>query len=286
MILKQLNQIEDKAERLAFILANKREIIRAKKHSIKHKRANMPVLPIHDIEGLKAAPSDSGLFTIVGNSVGFFDSHHDVSMKGSFNRTVQQNGKFIQILNSHRSDSISDIIAANRGVFIQDMPIKALGYDRDGNTEVLAANIEPLSPSVAKRYEMGAITQHSIGLQYIKLELAVNDPSQEEEYGNWTRNINKVINKEDAIENGYMWLVFEQKVFEISAVVFGSNGFTPNVDYIGENSQELEQSPTTIDPPKFGTQQDEVDATKQDLDTRLINLLSNEPQTISSRFRG
>lgn len=274
MILKQLSQIEDKSERLDFILKNKGEIKRAKKHAVNYKRQNMPTLGGYqyqfDVQE-KATTSENGTFTIVGNSVGFMDSHDDVSMPNSFNKTVKENGSFIQILNSHRSESINDIIAANRGVSIKELPIRSLGYDRDGTTQALVADIEPISQEIAKKYAMGAITQHSIALQYVQLELAVNDPSRGKEYKVWTRTIDNVINQDKAIENGYYWAVFEQKVFEISAVVFGSNQYTPPIDYISENSQE--ESPSNSESLESNTQ--ENDEPTQSVESKIINILRN-----------
>ena len=67
------------------------------------------------------------------------------------------------------------------------------------------------------------VDQHSVGMQYVKIDLAVNDEDYEEEYKLWQDNIDQIGNKEQAEQKGYFWLVREAKLIEISAVLLGSN---------------------------------------------------------------
>jgi hypothetical protein len=79
-------------------------------------------------------------------------------------------------------------------------------------------------------YKNGDINQHSVGMQYVKLELAVNDPEEKEEFAAWERYKGEVINIEKAEEQGYFWAVTEAKLIEISCVIKGSNELTPTLD--------------------------------------------------------
>ena len=67
-------------------------------------------------------------------------------------------------------------------------------------------------------------------MYYVKVELAVNDAEEIEEYKVWNQYINDIGNKELAEENGYFWAVKEAKLIEISAVLEGSNSLTPTIE--------------------------------------------------------
>ena len=65
-------------------------------------------------------------------------------------------------------------------------------------------------------------------MQYVNIDLSVNDYDSEEEYKVWSEVYPKLANKEVADEMGYFWAVRELKlVNEGSMVLFGSNSATP-----------------------------------------------------------
>jgi hypothetical protein len=235
MILKQLQAATSKQERLDILKENKDSIIKEKRSMVK---IADPVFVYPSIsKAVKAQKAESNIYDIVGNSVGFMDSHHDVSMSGSFNKTVQEGAKTAPFLKNH-THSLDGIIGLNRGVRVGQVAIRELGFDRDGFTEAFIMSAEPMSMYDEKLYSLykeGQVRQHSIGLQYVKIELAVNDPDMEDEYKSWQRNIDKVINREMADEYGYFFPVLEQRVIELSAVLWGSNPYTP---VIQDNKQE------------------------------------------------
>lgn len=244
MILKELSQIESKAERLDFVKANKAKLIKAKKSIIK--RAEPVYVSPTPVKNQTAAKMDgsnsSGVFEIIGNSIGFYDHHEDVSMKGSFSKTVKEGGQFAPIIINH-NHSPDSIFAKNLGVEIKEIPIRSLGFDKEGTTEVLAAKIAPIYNSQMKQlYENGEIKQHSVGIKYQKIELAINDPSDDAGYANWKKYIDQVINREEVEESKYFFAVLEQQLFEISAVLFGSNAYTPTLD---QNKSLLNTEPDT-----------------------------------------
>jgi hypothetical protein len=87
-----------------------------------------------------------------------------------------------------------------------------------------------------KQYANGWVKNHSVGMRYVNLELAINSEAEyDKEYKErWDKYYPIVANKELADERGYMWIVSEAKIVEGSAVVMGSNSATPTL----ENKQE------------------------------------------------
>lgn len=227
MILKELENLEGQ-DLLNYIKENKKAILKAKKSMLKVADSIQAQPTPLKIKAHKAE-MQSGVYEIVGNSVGFFDSHGDVSLRGSFDKTVREKGNSLPILINH-NHSPESIFAANKGVDIQEISISQLGYDKAGSTQCVCAKIEPkYSRKMAELYTGGEIKQHSIGLRYVQIELAMNDQEDNEAYSNWTKYIGEVINREEAEKAGYFFAVKEQQLFEISAVLFGSNQYTPTL---------------------------------------------------------
>lgn len=114
------------------------------------------------------------------------------------------------------------------------MDWKKLGFDFDGDTEVLIFDAEidkERNEFMFNQYQKGYVKEHSVGMRYVKLELAINSESKwdEEEKAVWDKYINEIVNKEVAENQGYFWAVTEAKVVEGSAVVKGSNFATPTI---------------------------------------------------------
>lgn len=243
MVIKELFEIEDSAKKLAFVKANKAELISSKKSMIK--RCDSIVAtpkPFKSTEANKAETNENGIYRIVGNSIGFMDSHMDVSISGSFDKSVNERGNRIPMLINHDYNPKS-IYAANRGVMVERVNIRELGYDKDGMTEAVMAKIEPkYDAKMRELYADGQIKEHSVGIRYVKLELAINDPEEEREYANWLKYYPDVINREVADEAGFFFAVKEQRLEEISAVVFGSNPYTPTLYEPKNTTQEPHKS--------------------------------------------
>lgn len=242
MILKELHSIESKADKLKFICekGTRAEIIREKKAMPKNSD-NLLYYP-SAFNSIKYAPQGvnikDGQVMIVGNSCGIMDSHDDVSMLGSWTKTVKERGNIVPILKDHNY-TVDSAFAKNLGASIQTVPILQIGYEKQGSTEVVTALIEP-DKEMLYKYENGIIKEHSVGLQYIKIGFAVNDESEEEGYKEWIASIDKVINRERAEELGYFFPIYEQKLIEFSAVVFGSNPYTPAFTNTKESLETIE----------------------------------------------
>lgn len=257
MILKELHSIESKSDRLKFISEKgvRKELISEKKSM--PKTSDSIVYYPTAYNTIKYVPSGielgEGEVYIVGNSIGFMDSHEDVSMRGSWTKTVQERGNRVPILKDH-SYKVDSAFAENLGVFVSEVPIIQLGYKMEGGTEVLGAKIKP-DDEMYEKYAKGIVKEHSVGLQYIKLGMAINDEKDEEGYKEWISNIDKVINRELAEERGYFFPVYEQKLIEFSAVVFGSNPYTPaftNTDKSLDSSEPSDDTQKVKEPIQSG----------------------------------
>ena len=82
------------------------------------------------------------------------------------------------------------------------------------------------------QYAKGYVKEHSVGMRYIKMDLAINSENEadKEEKIIWDKYINTIANKADAEAQGYFWAVHEAKAIEGSAVVKGSNPATPTIN--------------------------------------------------------
>ena len=105
-----------------------------------------------------------------------------------------------------------------------------------------------------KQYANGWVKNHSVGMRYVKIDLAVNSESEwdKDEKELWDKCYPVVANKEVADERGYLWVVSEAKVIEGSAVVMGSNSATPTL--LVENKSEADNITSEQEEPSIDTQ--------------------------------
>jgi hypothetical protein len=105
------------------------------------------------------------------------------------------------------------------------------------------------------QYANGWVKNHSVGMRYVKLDLAINSEAEwnKEEKAVWDKYYSLIANKDVADEKGYFWAVTEAKIIEGSAVVMGSNSATPTLN----NKQEPSDDTLDNEPPIDGTQTDE-----------------------------
>lgn len=177
------------------------------------------------------------------NTTNILDSHNDVHIKGIWNKTVRENKNMLH-LNQHRQ-AFEEIITDDVKASVKTYSWRALGYNADGDTQALvftSSITKDRHPYMFEQYSKGRVKQHSVGMRYVKLELAVNSDKDylEEEKAVWDKHIESVINKEDAEKQGYFWAVLEAKAMEGSAVVFGSNPITPTISTKSEPSNHSE----------------------------------------------
>lgn len=170
------------------------------------------------------------------NTANYLDKHGDVHIPGLWDTSAEaQQGKIYLIINHDLS--IGNVISYPRDVdiLIKTMSWKSLGAPYDGDTQALIFKsriTEKSNPAAYYAYRDGEAIQHSIRMSYVKIELAINDGSDDfrGEKAIFDKYIGQIANKEYALEQGYFWAILEAKIYkEGSAVLFGSNDITPTL---------------------------------------------------------
>ena len=189
---------------------------------------------------------------IVGNTYNWLDSHGDVHVGNTFKKSIQERTTKVFHLHDHKFE-ISAKVGKIDSIKEVDISWKDLGVDISGSTKALIAESDiskDLNKAVFDQYLSKEIDQHSVGMRYVKLDLAVNDDQYEEEYKVWKNYIDSIGNKEQAIEKGYFWAVSEAKLIEISAVLMGSNPITPTIENKIEPSKDTQnkEEPEAVNP--------------------------------------
>jgi hypothetical protein len=250
-------QFSTKEEMFKALVDNKSTLIAQKKMITKEADAVVHYVRIDNGKGetVKATSIDSTNISqlkavLVINTTNLLDSHSDVHVKGIWNKTVKES-KNLLLLQEHKM-TFSNIISDDVKASVQELKWSDLGYDYPGTTEALVfeSNIsKERNGFMFEQYAKGYVKEHSVGMRYVKLELAVNseDTYYRDEKEAWDKYIDQVANKETAEEQGYFWAVLEAKAIEGSAVVKGSNFATPtrSVEAVKNTSTTTEPSEDT-----------------------------------------
>lgn len=167
---------------------------------------------------------------LVINTTKVMDSHSDVHLNGIWNKSVKEK-KDLYLLQEHKM-SFDHIISDSVKASVREMDWMSLGADYNGKTEALVFSVDvdkERNPFMFGQYYKGFVKNHSVGMRYVKMELALNSDSKwdVEEKASWDKYIGEVANRPEAEEQGYFWAVTEAKIIEGSAVPVGSNTITP-----------------------------------------------------------
>jgi len=165
------------------------------------------------------------------NTTNVIDSHMDLHVNGIWNKTLKE-AKNVMYLQEHEM-KFSKVIADGSDVvaYVQDTTFEQLGFsDLSGQTQALTFNVtisKDRNPFMYKQFKNGNVRENSVGMRYIDLLLAVNDEEYEEEKAVWDKYYPVIVNKEIADAEQYFWVVKQAALIEGSAVVKGSNTYTP-----------------------------------------------------------
>lgn len=257
---------ETKQELFRFLKTNKSELIAEKKYNVKH--GDCIAYHVSDESGetpINKAISNPSEYkgneikvSLVINTTNIMDSHGDVHLPSIWNKSLKEN-KSIYLLEEHKM-TFRNIIADNVKAVVKDFNWVDLGYMAAGKTQALVFNAtikRERNEYMFEQYLKGHVKNHSVGMKYVKLELALNstDSYDVEEKAVWDKYLPYIANKEQVEEQGYFWAVSEAKVIEGSAVVIGSNTITPTLS-VEEKTEaaEIKSTSSTIEPPLEGTQ--------------------------------
>jgi hypothetical protein len=253
-------QFSTKEELFKELRENKNTLIAQKKMITKEADSVLHYVSIDNGKGqaVKAETIDTANVNqikaeLVINTTNILDSHSDVHIKGIWNKSAKEQ-KNLLLLQEHNM-TFDKIISDDIAVSVKETKWNDLGFNFKGTTEALTfnANItKARNPFMFEQYSKGYVKEHSVGMRYVKMELALNSESKSdaEEKEIWDKYINEVANKEQAEEQGYFWAILEAKIVEGSAVVKGSNYATPTISIEAVKDTSIEQTEPLKDTQK------------------------------------
>ena len=229
--------MKTRKERIDFLVKNKDLLIAQKKAEMKradgilHYKVNDIINTNKaDISQIDILNTNALLVKAIINTTNVMDTHEDVHIPGLWTKSLQEN-KNIMHLQEHDM-SFGSIISSKEDLqaYTKFYDWKDLGYDFEGQTQALEflSNVKKTrNEFMFNQYANNYVENHSVGMRYVKIFLAVDDPSYAYEYEIWERYIDSIVNRELPIELGHFYAVTEAKVIEGSAVPLGSNPITP-----------------------------------------------------------
>lgn len=245
-------------ELFGWLKANKALLIAQKKYQVKHADPIRYIMPAESITTKAVAgTSDPSIIeaSLVINTTNILDSHGDVHIPGIWNKSLRES-KGLYLLQEHKM-SFEKIVTDNVKPSVKLMNWTDIGQSYSGATQALMFDVtidKNRNPFMFDQYAKGYVKNHSVGMQYVKLDLALNSDSKydAEEKAVWDKYIGQIVNQQDAIDQGYFWAVTEAKVIEGSAVPIGSNTATPTFSInVKEPSQD---TPRNTGEPAKATQ--------------------------------
>ena len=250
-----LPEFADKSKLIDYLIANKSALIRQKKSATKEADSVSYVIQFVDKdEAIKAdmIPAEATQIKVrsIINTTKLFDSHGDVHFDQLWNKSLKDN-KDNYLVKQHQFN-FEGIISDNVKAFTKQMTWHELGINYEGKTQALIFDSiidKSESPFMFEKYRTGKVKQHSVGMQYVKMELAVNDDRYEKEFATWEKYFEEIANKEEVLEEGFFWAITEAKIIEGSAVVKGSNWATPTTSIQQTKGQPGAPTDPT-EPPK------------------------------------
>lgn len=253
-------------ERIAYLKANKSEIIEMKKSAIKFADVSTFTKNVNSevFKGLSTSKSSDTETTIkrtiVGNTYNWADSHGDVHLDNVFKKSIEERVGKIWHLHDHEQ-KITAKVGKPLNIYEKSVKWKDLGVNKTGETMALFMDSEILkkyNELVFNEYKDENIDQHSVGMYYVKIDLALNDtdPDSKEEFNTWNKYISQIGNRSVVEDRGFFFAVKEAKLIEISAVLQGSNELTPMI----EAKEEIEPVQTTQTTEPVQTTQTKKDA--------------------------
>ena len=247
-------EFQSKEELFKALIDNKKELVSIKKSATKNADAvSFGYLDTsikidtnkEDVQSQMQNPESLNVKVVI-NTTNFLDSHGDVHINGIWNKSVKDNVSFLHLQEHERE--FDKVITDSAKGYVQSMQWKKLGLPYEGKTEALIFEStidKKRNEFMLNQYANGWVKNHSVGMRYVSLELAINTQAEyDKEYKDlWDEYYPIIANKETADERGYFWVVKEAKIIEGSAVVMGSNSATPTL----ENKEEIEPSKDTLD---------------------------------------
>lgn len=242
------------------ILKNKQEAINIKKSAYKHSDVVNNHIIKEDSENITKMLLDDeeqdNIVKVIANTYYWLDSHGDVHVKGCFTKSIKENQGKIFHFDNHEH-SFNSKVGNVKSVKEVNINWTDLGVQKDGKTICIIGEtelVEDYNCQVYDAYKNNEINQHSVGMQYVNLQIAVKNPQEVEAYKLWNEIYPLLGNPETADKLGYFWVVKEAKLKEYSCVLWqGSNSLTPtvkNIDAVNNDTSNNEPSKDTQEEQK------------------------------------
>jgi hypothetical protein len=238
--------------RLKFLTDYEKDVINMKKATIKF-CDNISFNPVHvkAIDVTKSAQIieneiDKLHVKVVTNIANYIDSQLDMLLIDSWKKSISERRvDLIWHMKDHLHSSDSKVGEVT-SIYGQMINLTDLGINKPGQTQALIFETDILKDYDEKifyTYKNKGIKNHSIALSYINLALAVNNKDNPNQYKNWEQYYSLAINPEIADENGYFFVVKEERILENSCVWRGANDITPTLETIEipNSSEDLPQ---------------------------------------------
>jgi hypothetical protein len=187
---------------------------------------------------------DTVLVKVVANTANWMDSQDDVLTADSYKDSIFRKGISIPHILDHKH-SVTSFVGDVQKVYTEQLSLKDLGLSQEGNTTALIFETlirKDYNEDVFKFYSNSKINQHSIGLKYQEIRLALDSTAPEDvAYKEvWDKYYPEIINKEQADKYGMFWAVTKVDILENSAVLFGANELTPTLELSGKSLDSSE----------------------------------------------
>lgn len=218
-----------------WLIANKSTLIAQKKFELKRGDALFYDRTVETQKGytVKAnAPVSENKDEIevvsIINTTFWMDSHKDVHIDGIWKKSISEN-KQLYLLQEHEM-KFDKIISDEVKAYTKKIAWRTLGIDFDGQTEALVfeSTVKRKRNSfMFDQYREGYVKNHSVGMRYVDMDIAINDEDYPAHKALWDKYIDRIANRAEAEESGYFWPVTQAKAVEGSAVPIGSNIITP-----------------------------------------------------------
>ena len=264
----QLPEFNSKSELFAHLRANKSVYLLAKKAEFKHADAvicapfarftpESEAVKAFEVNAVTQTDKNILPLSLVINTTNLRDSHKDVHIQGLWKKTLAEQ-KNLMLLQEHRMQ-FDKIISDKVQAFTREMMWNELGASYMGITQALVFNVDAekdRNPYMIEQYEKGYVKNHSVGMRYVQLFLAMKSDDRRDiiERETWEKYASQVHNlSEFEEEEPYFWAVTEAKLVEGSAVPLGSNQITPTL-IVGQPKQI-----TVENEPPESTQEKAID---------------------------
>jgi hypothetical protein len=165
--------------------------------------------------------------TIIANTYNYLDSHDDVHLSNVFKKSLQENPTPF-LLHDHEFKVTAKIGTALK-TYEQEGRFLYYGLNSPLDTMALLIDAEiskAKNETVFDDYKNHDINQHSVGMNYVKIDLAIDNQDDKEAYALYRKYLPMIGNADKVEQQGYFFAVQEAKLKEVSAVLQGSNDLT------------------------------------------------------------